>query len=90
MKLIKGGSSHSVFEQFPQLEGRIGVRRLWARGYHVETLGDKNVFAILAYLARQDDKHDLKALEPYFHEIDEFLLRDAAREREDEIVDDEE
>jgi hypothetical protein len=56
-----------------KLVDRLGSRQLWGWGYHVESLGDKNVFAILAYLGRQDEKHDLRALEGYLATVDAFL-----------------
>jgi putative transposase len=80
MKWIKGSSSLEASERFPQLEQRFGVRHLWAQGYHVESLGEKSIFAILAYLGRQDEKHDLKALEGDFEEIDRLLSGAAERD----------
>jgi hypothetical protein len=63
------------------------MHNLWGRGYHVESLGDKNVFAILSYISRQDDKHNLRALEPFLAEIDAFLQGvDDARESDDNEV----
>jgi putative transposase len=73
MRWIKSMTSKNAFEQFAELVDRLGSRQLWGRGYHVESLGDKNVFAILAYLGRQDDKHDLRALEGYLATVDAFL-----------------
>jgi putative transposase len=73
MRWIKSTTSKNAFEHFPQLAARFGTHQLWGRGYHVESLGDKNVFAILAYLGRQDEKHDLRALEGYLATIDTFL-----------------
>ncbi len=74
MSWIKSTTSRNAFERFPELGHRLGLRHLWATGYHVESLGDKPVFAILAYLGRQDEKHDLRALESYMDEVDRFLL----------------
>jgi putative transposase len=74
MRWIKSISSKNAFERFPELTKRTGEHELWASGYHVESLGDKPVFAILAYLGRQDDKHDLRALESYLAVVDAFLL----------------
>ena len=74
MRWIKSTTSKNAFEQFPDLAVRLGSHQLWGRGYHVESLGDKNVFAILAYLGRQDQKHDLRALEGYLAKVDAFLL----------------
>ncbi|WP_165220555.1 IS200/IS605 family transposase [Aquisphaera insulae] len=73
MRWIKTNTSKELFERFPHLESRFGSRRFWGRGYHVETLGDRPVFAILAYIGKQDDHHDLRALEAHFAEVDEFL-----------------
>jgi hypothetical protein len=74
VRWIKSTTSKRAFESFPELAVRIGMNKLWGRGYHVESLGDKNVFAILAYLGRQDDKHDLRALESSLAEAEAFLL----------------
>ena len=63
MRWIKSTTSKRAFECYPELKTQYGLRNLWGRGYHVESLGDKNVFAILAYIGRQDEKHDLRALE---------------------------
>jgi REP element-mobilizing transposase RayT len=65
MSWIKSTTSKCAFEQYPELSTRFGLHNLWATGYHVESLGDKSVFAILAYLGRQDEKHDLHALYSY-------------------------
>src|SRR3954447_7788032 len=75
MRWIKSTTSKNVFERFPQLESRYGIRHLWSRGYHVESLGERSVFAILAYLGRQDEKHELRDLEGYFASIDAFLTQ---------------
>ena len=75
MRWIKSTTSERAFESFPELAVRFGMNKLWGRGYHVESLGDKNVFAILAYLGRQDEKHDLRALESSLEEAEKFLLR---------------
>lgn len=42
------------------------------------------MFAILAYLGRQDDKHDLRALEGYFQEIEAYLIEPIVGEDEDD------
>jgi putative transposase len=84
MRWIKSITSKNAFEQFPNLEARSGLRSLWGRGYHVESLGDKNAFAILAYLGRQDDEHDARAGEGYFAAIDEFLKKPAGGYDEDD------
>jgi putative transposase len=73
MGWIKSITSKNVFEKFPELAKRSGEHELWGAGYHVESLGDKSVFAILAYIGRQDDKHDLHALESYMAAVDAFL-----------------
>jgi putative transposase len=73
MRWIKSITSKSAFERFPELVKRTGLHQLWGTGYHVESLGDKSVFAILAYLGRQDQKHDLHALEGYLATVDAFL-----------------
>jgi putative transposase len=75
MRWIKSTTSKRAFECYPELEARFGIRHLWGRGYHVESLGDKNVFAILAYIGRQDEKHDLRELESSLAAIEEFLSR---------------
>ena len=82
MRWIKSTTSMNAFEQYPKLADRFGSRHLWGRGYHVESLGDRPVFAILAYLGRQDDRHDLRSLEDYFTTIDAFLTQDATEETE--------
>lgn len=84
MRWIKSTTSKDAFEAYPQLESRLGARTLWGRGYHVESLGDKNVFAILAYLGRQDEKHELAALEGYFAEIEAFLTEPLVGNDEDD------
>ena len=76
MRWIKSTTSKNAFERFPKLADRLGSHQLWGRGYHVESLGDKNVFAILAYLGRQDERHDIRTLEGYLATVDAFL-RDA-------------
>jgi putative transposase len=73
MSWIKSTTSKNAFERFPELSANFGLHHLWATGYHVESLGDKSVFAILAYLGRQDDKHELRALEQYMEIIEAFL-----------------
>ncbi len=75
MRWIKSTTSKRAFECYPELETQYGLRHLWGRGYHVESLGDKNVFAILAYIGRQDEKHDLRALESSLAAVDAFLGR---------------
>ena len=84
MRWIKATTSKNALERYPQLREQYGIRNLWGRGYHVESLGDKNVFAILAYLNRQDEKHDIRALEGYFAAIDEFLSQVPHDDDEDE------
>jgi len=84
MGWIKSTTSKNAFERFPDLEKQYGLHHLWTTGYHVESLGDKTVFAILAYLGRQDEKHDLRALESYMATVDKFLL---ASDKESEIED---
>jgi REP element-mobilizing transposase RayT len=75
MRWIKSTTSKNAFEHFPQFAARFGSNQLWGSGYHVESLGDKNVFAILAYFGRQDEKHDLRAFEGYLATIDTFLRK---------------
>jgi putative transposase len=75
MRWIKSTTSKRAFECYPELETQYGLRHLWGRGYHVESLGDKNVFAILAYIGRQNEKHDLRALESSLADVDKFLGR---------------
>jgi putative transposase len=81
MRWIKATTSKNAFEQFPQLESSFGLRHLWGRGYHVESLGERPVFAILAYLGRQDEKHDLRGLADYFATIEAFLTQAVQDER---------
>ena len=84
MGWIKSTTSKNAFEQFPDLEKQYGLRHLWSTGYHVESLGDKSVFAILAYIGRQDEKHDLRSLESYMATVDAFLrASDESDEAED-------
>jgi hypothetical protein len=73
MGWIKSITSKNAFEKFPELVNRTGLHELWGTGYHVESLGDKSVFAILAYIGRQDEKHDLHALESYMAVVDAFF-----------------
>jgi putative transposase len=84
MSWIKSTSSGNVLSTYPELRERYGIRNLWGRGYHVETLGDKNVFAILSYVGKQDERHDLKCLDGYFAEIEEFLGKISDDEDSDE------
>ena len=70
---IKSTTSRRAFETYPELEARYGIRQLWGRGYHVESLGDKNVFAILSYIRRQDEKHDLRELESSLSAVERHL-----------------
>ncbi len=85
MRWIKSTTSKRAFEDYPELEARYGLRQLWGRGYHVESLGDKNVFAMLAYIARQDGKHDLVGLESSLAAADAFLAHiDDDQEGDDE------
>jgi putative transposase len=84
MQWIKATTSKNALEHYPQLREQYGIRNLWGRGYHVESLGDKNVFAILAYLGRQDEKHDTGALEDYFSGIDTFLSKVPPDERDED------
>ena len=70
---IKSITSKNAFEKFPEIAERTGEHELWGNGYHVESLGDKSVFAILAYIGRQDEKHDLQAMENYMASVDAFL-----------------
>jgi len=74
MRWIKATTSKCAFERYPELETRFGLRHLWGRGYHVESLGNHPVFAILAYVGRQDQRHDLRDLESYFSAIEAYLL----------------
>ncbi|MCH8296346.1 IS200/IS605 family transposase [Candidatus Poribacteria bacterium] len=53
---LKGASSHAAFTKYPELRTQIG-KHLWSKGYSVETLGDKNVAQIKAYLDKQEDNH---------------------------------
>ncbi len=73
MSWVKSTTSKNAFERFPELSTRLGLHHLWATGYHVESLGNKSVFAILAYLTRQDEKHDLHAMEQYMASVETFL-----------------
>jgi putative transposase len=73
VRWIKSTTSRKAFECDPELGSRFGIHELWGRGYHVESLGDKNVFAILAYIGRQDERHDLRALESSLAEAEAFL-----------------
>lgn len=84
MMWIKSTTSKNALEEFPAICSRFRIQTLWARGYHVETLGEKNVFSILSYLGRQDGKHDLKSLDCYFKQIDEFLATIPDDEETDE------
>jgi hypothetical protein len=89
MRWIKSTTSKRAFECYPELETQYGLRRLWGRGYHVESLGDKNVFAILAYIGRQDEKHDLRELESSLAAADAFLGRvDGDDDEVDDVVGD--
>jgi putative transposase len=86
MRWIKGATSKRVFEEYPQIQDRFGIKNLWQRGYHVETLGEKNPFAILAYIGRQDIKHELAELDHHFEAIERFLSQvdiDAGGDEED-------
>ena len=73
MGWIKSSTSKNAFEQFPALQEQYDLHHLWSTGYHVESLGDKTVFAILAYLGRQDEKTTSVALESYMATVDGFL-----------------
>jgi putative transposase len=73
MGWIKSTTSLNVMKEFPQIKERFGIRNFWGRGYHVETLGEKNPYAILSYLGKQDEKHNLKSLDEYFASIETFL-----------------
>ena len=73
MRWIRATTSRNAFESYPELKTQYQLRHLWGRGYHVESLGDKNVFAILAYIGRQDEKHDLGELESSLASVDAFL-----------------
>jgi hypothetical protein len=53
-------------EGVAKIKERFGIGNFRGGGYHVETLGQKTPYAILAYLGKQDEKHNLKSLDEYF------------------------
>ena len=54
VKYIKGRSSRMLREKYPDLAT---LRNLWTSGYSVDSLGDKNISQIIAYLQRQEEHH---------------------------------
>jgi putative transposase len=50
LKGISARNFHKMFE---------GSGSLWSNGYSVEAVGKKNVYQVLAYLARQDEHHKI-------------------------------
>jgi putative transposase len=54
VKHLKGISSRQIREKHPELKT---LPNLWTSGYSVDTLGDKNVAQIMAYLQKQKEHH---------------------------------
>jgi len=50
-RYLKGVSARTFHKTFG------GSGSLWSNGYSVEAVGKKNVYQVLAYLARQDEHH---------------------------------
>jgi len=54
VKDIKGRTSRLLREKYPRLKD---IDNLWTSGYSVDSLGEKNIAQIIAYLQRQDEHH---------------------------------
>jgi putative transposase len=54
---LKGRTSYLALGKFPYLKSQLGLTKLWAGGYFIESLGKANVAQIKAYLDRQDEHH---------------------------------
>jgi putative transposase len=50
VKAVKGRTSRLLRQEFPRLQRETN---LWTSGYYIDSLGEKNVPQMLAYLQRQ-------------------------------------
>ena len=53
VQLLKGGSSHAIRSEFPELEEFLWGDSFWADGYFAESVGVKNETAIRRYIQNQ-------------------------------------
>lgn len=60
VQTIKANTSRLLFEAFPEMEREIGCRSLWSRGSYVRGVGDVPNRAILDYIARQQEHHEVE------------------------------
>ncbi len=56
VQLLKGGSSHKIREEFPELEEFLWGDSFWADGYFAETIGQVNEETIRAYIREQNEE----------------------------------
>ena len=66
---IKGISTHTINDRFPDLE----VRFQWQRGYGVLTFGAKVLPVVSDYITRQKEHHQLSTTDAYLEQMDENL-----------------
>lgn len=55
MGYLKGKSSLTIYEKYPELKYKYQNREFWCRGYYVDTAG-KNAQRIQEYIKRQLDE----------------------------------
>ena len=54
MQIIKGGSSHVIRDEFPELEEFLWGDSFWSDGYFVESIGKVSETAITKYIQEQN------------------------------------
>ena len=69
---LKGKSTLMIFERYANLKYKFGNRKVWARGYYVDTVG-KNAKMIAEYIKNQlneDKLYDQISLKEYIDPFD--------------------
>ena len=57
MQLIKGGTSKKLREMFPGLAEVTWSKSFWADGYFAETVGEKNMAKVAAYIKSHNRRY---------------------------------
>lgn len=58
---LKGATSTPLRKKYPELKA-VHPKSLWSDGYSIDTIGDANIFQIIAYLNRQAEHHRKSSL----------------------------
>ena len=57
VKILKGGSSKVLREEFPNIREFLWGNSFWSTGYFVESIGNKNYDSVKKYIQDQDLHH---------------------------------